>query len=132
MEVWKPIVGYEGKYLVSNLGNIKSQWYIQHNEFPTPRNQKIFREKILSIFDNGTGYKFVYLMKDGKRKKYYVHRLVAEHFLNKKEGANVVNHKDYNPNNNEVTNLEWCTQRENILHSIDHYKRKKKWNSNQS
>lgn len=132
MEVWKPIVGYEGKYLVSNLGNIKSQWYIQHNEFPTPRNQKIFREKILSIFDNGTGYKFVYLMKDGKRKKYYVHRLVAEHFLNKKEGANVVNHKDYNPNNNEVTNLEWCTQSENILHSIDHYKRKKKWNSNQS
>ena len=131
MEEWKDIKGYEGKYMISNLGNIKSLWYIQHNQFPIPRNQKIYREKVLSVYDNGTGYKFVNLQINGKKKKHYIHRLVAEHFLEKREGANVINHKDYNPSNNEASNLEWCTQKENILYSIEHYRKKKKWKSNQ-
>ena len=63
-------------------------------------------------------YQVVLLYKNGIRKKYYVHRLVAEAFCIKKENANQVNHIDSNKTNNHYTNLEWVTSKENINHYI--------------
>ncbi|MEJ7316913.1 HNH endonuclease, partial [Staphylococcus epidermidis] len=57
------------------------------------------------------------MWKDGKSHDFYVHRLVAGAFIPKVEGKNYINHKDGNPRNNEVNNLEWCTIAENNLHA---------------
>lgn len=75
------------------------------------------RERILTPTDNGNGYLIVSLKRHGTRKNKYIHRLVAEAFLYKPNGMNYVNHKDYNKKNNDVENLEWCTQKVNIRHS---------------
>ena len=93
MEIWKDIEGYEGKYQVSNHGNVKSLAYGQ-NLSPSIKN----------------GYRFVFLRKNGTGKNFYVHRLVAEAFIEKPEGKDFVNHKDECRTNNHVENLEWCTQ----------------------
>ena len=61
----------------------------------------------------GNGYLRVGLSKDGKPKQFLVHRLVAEAFLPNPDNLPVVNHKDGNPSNNNVSNLEWCTQEYN-------------------
>lgn len=62
---------------------------------------------------NSTGYLRVSLCKDGRVKRVFIHRLVAEHFLEQREGC-VVNHKDGNRKNNHVSNLEWVTMSENV------------------
>ena len=118
MEEWRTVEGYEGRYQVSNLGRVKSVWHSHYVNSPELR--KIFQEKMVAITDNGKGYQIVSLSKNGKRKNHYVHRLVAEHFLEKIPGANVVNHKDFNIQNNCVDNLEWCKQKENIEYSMSH------------
>ena len=111
METWKDIKGYEGKYQVSDKGRVKSLLFINNIT-------KKKREKILSCIDNGNGYLYISLSKNGKRENHYVHRLVADAFLKRKKHHTVVNHKDYNRKNNDVNNLEWCTTLENIRHSI--------------
>lgn len=114
-EIWKDINGYEGLYQISNYGNVKSlEKLIGH------RYNGMFRkipERFMSICDNGNGYKCVYLVKDKKRNMKYIHRLVAEHFLEKIDNKNYINHKDYNIENNYYKNLEWCTQKENVSYS---------------
>lgn len=69
-------------------------------------------EKSMKIME--TGYVQVVVT----RRQKLVHRLVAEAFVPRIEGKNIVNHKDGNKMNNHYTNLEWCTQAENIAHSI--------------
>lgn len=110
-EIFRDIKGFDGKYQIGNKGTVKSLVFK--------------KEKILSPFNNGKGYHVVTLWKCGKRKNYYVHRLVAETFLTKETGKNVVNHKDHNTYNNYEKNLEWCTQRENVLYSVDKMKHEK-------
>lgn len=103
-EVWKDIKGYEGYYQISNKGRVKS--------LPRLRNAKnkfISRERILKNQDNSKGYLRVELKANNKKQKFFVHRLVAEHFLDKPKGCNIVNHLDCNPHNNNVENLEWTT-----------------------
>lgn len=68
-----------------------------------------------SISENG--YKYYRLSKDGKKKMFYAHRLVAQHFLDNPDNLPVVNHKDGNKLNNNVSNLEWVTQSENVSHA---------------
>lgn len=100
MEVWKPVKEYN--YEVSSLGRVRN----------TSNN------KILSLFDkNRMGYYRVILFKDGQRKRHFVHRLVAETFLENIENKPQVNHKDGNKQNNNVENLEWVSQSENMKHS---------------
>lgn len=70
-----------------------------------------------AIRDNGNGYKQVQIMRGGKRYTRYVHRLVAECFLENPRNLPEVNHKDGNKENNAVENLEWVTRSENMLHS---------------
>ena len=105
-EIWKPVVGYEGLYEVSNYGNVKSlNW------------QNTKKEKCLYLKKHNKGYFQVELVKNKKRKMMLVHRLVAEAFLEKQVNKTQINHKDYNRKNNNVENLEWCTGSENMIHS---------------
>lgn len=107
-EVWKPILGYEGLYEISNHGNVRSykngKWGIRAE----PR--AIFGQK-------GKHYKTVPLCRDGSKKTRPIHRLVAEAFLPNPENLSDVNHKDGNKDNNQVDNLEWCTHAENMRHA---------------
>ena len=66
---------------------------------------------------SGNGYLYVDLYCNGNRKRAYVHRLVAESFIPNIDGKPYVNHIDGNPINNDVTNLEWCTPKENVIHA---------------
>ncbi|MEC3021477.1 NUMOD4 domain-containing protein [Bacillus cereus] len=114
-EIWKDIEGYEGLYQVSNLGRVKSlaRCVLRGNK----RNLKV-RERILKSSIRGTGYERINLYDEGVRSGIYVHRLVAQTFLYKKDGADEVNHKDGNKLNNESSNLEWVTGEENIEHAF--------------
>ena len=98
-EVWANIKDYDD-YQVSNQGRVCSY-----------KNNK---RKILKGWIQNTGYLTICL----NNKKHSVHRLVAETFIHKIEGKNYVNHIDGNKTNNSVSNLEWCTNVENIQHAF--------------
>lgn len=104
-EVWKPVDGFED-YFVSNQGRIKSTKYAV--------------EKILKPIPTKTGYMEVNLMKNGYRKHFRVHRLVAKAFIPNPLEKPEINHIDYNRKNNAVWNLEWVNKSENNLHSSCH------------
>lgn len=101
-EIWKDIKGYEGRYQVSNLGNVKSLNYSHTG-----------KEKTMKLCKDKSGYLNVKLFIDGKHKIYKVHRLVAEAFIPNLKNEPQVNHIDENKSNNNVYNLEWCTARYN-------------------
>ncbi len=105
-EIWKPILGYEGLYEVSNLGKVRSlNW----------KNKKgVVHELTYKLTRN---YFSVGLTKQGKQKWHKVHRLVATAFIDNPENKPQVNHKDCNKLNNCVSNLEWCTASENMRHA---------------
>lgn len=106
---WRDIKGYEGKYQVSNDGQVRSLNY--------------HREKIIKIMTpkkTPTGYLTIGLLKNKVKKFFGIHRLVALCFLEQIPGADQVNHKDANKQNNNVENLEWVTAKENTLHAIKH------------
>ena len=65
------------------------------------------------------GYLRVTLQCDGKKKKHRIHRLVAEQFINNPDNLPQVNHKDGNKLNNDISNLEWCTQSQNMQHAVE-------------
>lgn len=77
------------------------------------RNNFISKEKILKSQENSKGYLRVELKAEGRKRKLFVHRLVAEYFLEKPKGCNIVNHLDCNPKNNNFENLEWTTLKGN-------------------
>lgn len=110
-EIWRPIVGYEGLYEVSNCGRIRSLVF---------RNGAscFQRKKLLSSIDHGNGYRYVSLTSDGERKNHYVHRLVADAFVPNPNGCSVVDHIDFDRSNNSASNLQWLTQKENVQRSI--------------
>lgn len=101
-EIWKPVIGYEGNYEISNLGRLKNIYKCK---------------KILKTY-NSSGYKRVKLFKNKIGTHILVHRLVAQAFIPNPENKPQVNHIDSNRSNNNVINLEWCTQRENYVHCI--------------
>jgi hypothetical protein len=115
VETWKDIKGYEGLYQVSNLGRVKSlEREVNQGKYG---NTRTVGGCLLNPTDNGNGYLIVQLRRKQHRKNYYVHRLVAEQFVENGSNLKYVNHKDYDTRNNRADNLEWCTQRDNILHS---------------
>lgn len=111
-EIFKDVKGYEGLYQVSNFGRIMS---LNYNHTGEPKLLKMSKDKDC--------YLIVNLCKDGKRKMFRVHRLVAEAFIPNPDNLPQVNHKDEDKTNNFVGtpendykdgNLEWCTNEYNV------------------
>lgn len=115
-EIWRPIKGFEKIYEISSLGRVKSLARPMH--LPVRGAYYTSREKIMSPARIGAdGYEFVYLRKGGKAHRRYVHRLVADNFLNGIKNGNVINHINGIKYDNRVENLEWCSQSENVKHA---------------
>lgn len=112
-EIWKSIVGYEGLYEVSNLGNVKSLDKVD-------TLGRFRKGKIMSQSLHKDGYLQLSISKNGVSSKKLIHRLVAEAFLEKVNGKDKINHIDGNKLNNSVINLEWCTDKENSEHAWKH------------
>ena len=112
-EEWRDIAGFEGMYQISNFGNVKSvSRYVFAGEHA---NHSYFRvnEKMLKGSLDHKGYRGVNLSCNGRVRRFLVHRLVAQAFIPNPDNLPCVNHKDENPRNNCVDNLEWCTYKYN-------------------
>ena len=118
-EIWKPIEGlkdgfYDGLYEVSSLGRIKLLPRILN----CPNGKRLTKEKIVTG-SNAHGYRRINLKKDRIRLQIDIHILVARAFIPNPNGYPQVNHIDANRANNEVSNLEWCTQKMNSRHALE-------------
>lgn len=113
IEEWVDVVGYEGLYMVSNLGNIKSKDRISNNMW----GELIKKGKKLSFPKNNEGYKVGNLTKNKIYKYFKLHRIVAIAFIPNPTSKEEVNHINGIRDDNRVENLEWCTKRENQCHS---------------
>ena len=120
MEQWRKVIGYEDLYKVSNLGNIQRIGSV------IGVNKKYLNGYNLKPLDNGKGYLRIKLTENNKSKRIMLHRLIAEAFIDNPEKYNVVNHIDGNKYNNDIGNLEWCTQSQNCLHYHRITKKKEK------
>jgi len=116
LEVWLDIKGYEGHYQVSSFGRVKSLARVIECRKNVFVNKK---EKFLSDWDCGKGYRKVKLSKDGIEKSIRVHRLVADTFLSNPDAKLEVNHINGIKNDNRVENLDWCTSSENTIHALN-------------
>jgi hypothetical protein len=121
MEIWKDIKGYEGLYQVSNYGIVKRLESIvkYSNGYNCKHKERFLKFDRSKKNKRGNYYLRVTLSKKNKQKRFSVHQLVAIHFIQNEENKTCVNHKDGNPENNTIKNLEWCTHSENERHSYD-------------
>jgi hypothetical protein len=113
-ETWKDVIGYEGAYQVSNLGNVKSvDRYVNHMYGTIKRKSKLIKPVEVK------GYKQVRLSLNNKSRAFLLHRIVADAFVSGKSLENKwVNHIDGNKLNNTPANLEWCTHSHNLKHAF--------------
>jgi hypothetical protein len=113
MEVWKDVIGFDGKYSVSNLGNVRSNGFyvIPNSEVVKPfwKKPTILKPWILT-----TGYECVGL---GRVYRKTVHRLVMEHFSINKDNYKDINHINGIKTDNRLENLEWCSRSQNNIHA---------------
>jgi hypothetical protein len=120
LESWLDIEGYEGYYQISNFGRVRSLdrgMYVNDDRYSKPRWVRR-KGKMLKDYTNGTGRRMVILRMLGTGKNIAVHRLVATHFVPNPNNLPVVNHLDHDYLNNHASNLQWCTQKDNIQHAI--------------
>lgn len=99
---WKPIFGYSKFYKINRNGEIFSSYL----------------NKIIKPQKNGNGYLKIILVNERGKKKFFIHRLVADTFLKNPKKLPCVNHKNGKKDDNRVENLEWCTHSQNQKHSV--------------
>ena len=117
MEIWKDIPGYEGLYQASTLGRIRTcaNKVTSNARYST----RIWKSRIMKgRGDNPKTGKRVSLWRDGKPKDYLVARLVAMTFLGDPPTDFTVNHKDGNRLNNNIENIEWLSNGDNVRHAF--------------
>lgn len=116
METWADIKGYEGYYQVSTHGRVRARARVV-----TCKNGmlKSLPDKILTPHFNTNGYLWVYLAKDGVKRFWFIHRLVALTFVENPTGKTFVNHLSGIKTVNIPENLEWVTRKENVAHAFD-------------
>ena len=115
--MYRAIEGYEGLYAVDEKGNVwchKKTIPVGKNGLVVERGGHVLRPMLNS---KRTAHQRVILTKDGKRRQHQVHRLVAQAFIPNPDNLPFVNHKDCDPTNNHVSNLEWCTAKQNSIHA---------------
>jgi hypothetical protein len=117
MEIWKDLKGLEGIYQVSNLGNVRSL-----DRLEKFRNGLRVRKGKLMKCSPNNGYLSVNLKNNGWVKHAFVHRLVAEAFIDSFTPDCVVNHVDFDRCNNTPENLTCGTQMDNIIHNMNNDK----------
>lgn len=108
----KDIEHFEGKYAITKEGKV---WSHRTQKFLSlrgsgKRNKLKIKQReyrTIGLYEKGHGHRY-----------FYVHRLVAKAFIPNPNGFKTVNHKDGNPKNNDVSNLEWCSMRQNIHHAF--------------
>jgi len=127
--IWKKVSGFGGLYRVSNTGVVKKIPYLRGNRWGglTQVKENILKEKL-----DEDGYKRVCLINGKERKDFFVHRLVAQTFIDNPKNKPCVNHIDSVRDNNNLSNLEWVTHKENVWHGINfgHDTRKGEGNGN--
>lgn len=118
-EIWKDIKGYEGLYQISNFGRVKRLIYANNfNGKSTNKLPDIFKcNKILKKYITSNGYERIMLCKNGARKRFMVHKLVAQAFIPNPLNKTQINHINGIKTDNKSYNLEWCTPRENLNHA---------------
>lgn len=123
-EVWKPVVGFEEKYMVSNFGRVRT---VERDVITPHGGIKHIPQHILTLQLDSYGYYRINLMtKKNTRKKCTVHRLVAEAFIPNPNNYPIINHKDETRTNNHVSNLEWCDYQYNNTYGTVLERRAKK------
>lgn len=105
-EIFKDIIGYEGLYKISNFGRVLSM--VKDNSY----------KECIKLYELHKGYPRVSLNKDGKAKHFFIHRLVAQAFISNHSNKPQINHINGIKTDYSINNLEWCTPKENIEHSI--------------
>ena len=111
-EIWKDVVGYEGFYMVSNLARV----YAVDRTHKFREFDRKLKGRLLNPHLNSNGRMQVRLSNVVSSLRFYVHRLVAIAFIPNPDNLPQINHKDLDPKNNHVSNLEWITGLGNILH----------------
>lgn len=105
-EIWRTVVGFDGQYEVSNVGQVRS-------------SQKGYSGHILTQYENHRGYLKVGLTLNGKRMYRFVHRIVADAFLAPDASLPFVDHRDMDKKNNREGNLRRCTQEQNFRWAVE-------------
>ena len=115
MEEWKFVVGYEGKYQVSNLGRVRSvDHYVEQISSYGSHQRRLMRGRVLKQNKTRTGYMIVYFSTGKKYQWHTVHRLVADAFIPNPYHLRDVNHTNGDKSNNRADNLEWCDNSYNV------------------
>lgn len=112
-EQWRPIVCADDGYEISSIGRVRSY----KNRYGFGRDELLEEPVLLSIQIHRLGYLYKMLQVNGKPKKFYIHRLVAEAFIPNPNEYPEINHIDGDEINNCVENLEWCTRKDNMRHA---------------
>jgi hypothetical protein len=115
MEIWLDAVGFSGWYEVSNLGNVRSVSRVVKRK----RGFAFWKGRRLRKRIHSGGYYNANMSVDGVSHYRFIHRMVAEAFIPNPENLPFVNHIDGNKKNNNVENLEWCTEQENNIHALE-------------
>jgi hypothetical protein len=116
-EIWKDVIGYEGIYQISNLGNVLSLERVVYkidSDIPF-YNQKKY---VLKPYKLKTGYLQVRLSKNGSSKGKTIHSLIATAFITNVNSKPCVNHINGIKDDNRIENLEWVTHKENMQHAV--------------